>query len=1284
MPNQLSHDDYTVGWISALPLELAAARAVLDETHEPLPSKEGDYNVYAYGRIFEHNVVIACLPAGLIGTNSAASVAMQMHRSFSRLRFGLMVGIGGGVPSKEHDIRLGDVVVAQPGNGYGGVVQYDFGKSRPDGFERTGFLNSPPVPLLSALSMLRASQDAGGVASGILNAELITTASRPPSDADVLYYANTDDAAARVVDRSPRPSPGVYVHYGTIASGNQVMRHALERDKVSRELGGVLCFEMEAAGLMNSFPCLVIRGICDYSDAHKTKNWQPFAAAAAAVYTKQLLAVLPRGALLNDKNLPDDRIVSLPFQRNHKFVGRQDVLRELERRLFLDEECQEIALFGLGGIGKTQIVLQFASMVSETRPDMTIFWIVALSQATIEKSFLEIAGQLKLGLLSGSKEDTKEVVKRHLEHSYSRRWLMVIDNVDDESPVDILLGCVPHGRSGYKLYTSRNTRVVQDLAGGDAIEVPRLGEEEALRLMTKSLLKYNSGQHEPDIRALCEELEFLPLALTQAAAYMNQTLTIPAKYRTLMTGADQDLVQLMSVENRDRTRYQQVGHAVATTWVVSFNQILQSYPMAADMLKFISCVEWRCIPWGMLPKVGSAVDITSAVGTLCAYSFLAPSTRENTYDMHRLVHLAIRIWVNERGDTDALYTSALLYMEDILPAGEEDRDVWRVLLPHATCLLRLCGEADPDTQAALCWSVAECLQYDARYKECIHWLGKSQRLLTGLNAGGTRILEVQKDLAEAYWSDYQDSNAIEILEHVVAEYRANHHDQASDALCSELMLGRMYSEGDRIEEGVLVLERLASIEQCGTVESSETLLGYQSALGAAYLHQGQTQKAIDLLEKVDKLQSHRAETDKDWIITRHQLSLAYLDDPSRERVTKAVQLLEHVDNVTSAILRVDHHTRLSIQRDLAEAYVLDGKPQNAQRAIQLLESVVEIESMTCGSHDTSSLESKRQLVKAYLNLNPKHHASKLVEVLEQIVQIESQTLEEDDPSLFRSRFNLGRAYSWIGDTESITTAAKILEHATEIGSKVLDKDDSTLLLSRFELAQAYVRLAGRDNLARAVSLLEDNTHTKSQILEEHDPYRLCTEHQLAYAYLELNGPDTISRAVELLEHVTKIKSQVLKEDDPSRLVSEELLAEAYSRIGTLSATLKAVELLEHVVSIKSLTLRDDDPSRLSSEHFLAQAYLETGRPRTIHLAIELLEHVVEVQEDTLKVNNTARAMSRDLLEHACEAREKLQQDIDRKRYARGWRPSTIRKFLMPDPRIAQLRRYRRMIVRGQP
>ena len=301
---RLRREDYSVGWVSALPIELAAAQVMLDEEHQYLDQDPHDTNLYTLGRIGEHNVVIACLPAGQTGTNPAAAVAIQMKSAFPSIRFGLMVGIGGGVPSEEADIRLGDVVVSQPHMGRGGVVQYEFGKATPSGFERTGFLNTPPTILLNAISKIRANDFAGksSLSKYLFKLGSLPAFKRDNAGPDVLFDVNYNHVEGstcgscskeRAVERQPRVNQEIVVHYGIIASGNQVMRDGATRDVVSSELGGVLCFEMEAAGLMNNFPCLVIRGICDYADSHKNKKWQAYAAGTAAAYAKEVLSVIP-------------------------------------------------------------------------------------------------------------------------------------------------------------------------------------------------------------------------------------------------------------------------------------------------------------------------------------------------------------------------------------------------------------------------------------------------------------------------------------------------------------------------------------------------------------------------------------------------------------------------------------------------------------------------------------------------------------------------------------------------------------------------------------------------------------------------------------------------------------------------------------------------------------------------------------------------------------------------------------------------------------------------------
>ncbi|KAF4955647.1 hypothetical protein FSARC_11795 [Fusarium sarcochroum] len=309
-------NNYTVGWISAITPELVAARAFLDESHAPLKAAaQGDDNTYCLGRMGEHNVVIACLPRSEYGTTSAATVAKDMMRTFPNIRIGLMVGIGGGAPSDDHDVRLGDIVVSARSGSRGGVFQYDYGKAiQNQPFSSTGVLNQPPQLLLTAAAQLEVDHVMDGHNfNNAIEAILVNRPnlrglySRPTPESDRLYrpdvvHPNSPKKCVDVcssdpdhlVSRAPRNEfeNNPAIHYGLIASANTLMKNALLRDKLAAD-EEVLCFEMEAAGLMNHYPCLVIRGICDYSDSHKNKAWQGFAAIAAAAYAKDLLAKIP-------------------------------------------------------------------------------------------------------------------------------------------------------------------------------------------------------------------------------------------------------------------------------------------------------------------------------------------------------------------------------------------------------------------------------------------------------------------------------------------------------------------------------------------------------------------------------------------------------------------------------------------------------------------------------------------------------------------------------------------------------------------------------------------------------------------------------------------------------------------------------------------------------------------------------------------------------------------------------------------------------------------------------
>jgi nucleoside phosphorylase len=314
-PSSPTTQDYHVGWICAVEIEYVVALELLDEEFQSPDLSNRDDNAYTFGRIGNHCVVLACLAKGKVGTTSAASVAKDMLRSFPDISIGLMVGIGGAAPSKKHDIRLGDVVVSTPAGRRGGVIHYEFGKAIQDKtFECTGSLDAPPPALLGVLQKLSAlhTRHGHGIKSTVdamvqKNIRLRRKYQRPNSQTDVLYqssFGHSDDdqscnelciqQADRIVwrpDRDPNEDDPV-VHYGLIASADRLMKDAHVRDHLAKT-EGVLCFEMEAAGLMDRFPCLVIRGISDYSDTHKNDIWQGYAAATAAAYAKELLGVIP-------------------------------------------------------------------------------------------------------------------------------------------------------------------------------------------------------------------------------------------------------------------------------------------------------------------------------------------------------------------------------------------------------------------------------------------------------------------------------------------------------------------------------------------------------------------------------------------------------------------------------------------------------------------------------------------------------------------------------------------------------------------------------------------------------------------------------------------------------------------------------------------------------------------------------------------------------------------------------------------------------------------------------
>ncbi|KAJ5337170.1 uncharacterized protein N7506_005192 [Penicillium brevicompactum] len=305
--------DFRVGWIAALYKEYLAARQVLDEQYDDLEVSrhKGDSNHYTFGRVGKHYVVIASLPTGVPGTHSASSVANGMMNSFPLVRFVLMVGIAGGAPTNDNDVRLGDVIIGTR------TIPYSFIRQHQNRRENIGDNVVSSRDLLSTVSNVQAKITEGTVnlddtISSRFNKteEIIDIFQRPEPESDRLCQSDYLHAplcdclsvspgnSNALIQRQQRKSYAkVKVHFGSIGSADIVLRDANERDRLSNQFE-ILCFEMESAGIcLENLPILPIRGICDYADSHKNKKWQGYAAAVAAVYARCLLQTVSSGDL---------------------------------------------------------------------------------------------------------------------------------------------------------------------------------------------------------------------------------------------------------------------------------------------------------------------------------------------------------------------------------------------------------------------------------------------------------------------------------------------------------------------------------------------------------------------------------------------------------------------------------------------------------------------------------------------------------------------------------------------------------------------------------------------------------------------------------------------------------------------------------------------------------------------------------------------------------------------------------------------------------------------------
>lgn len=1005
----LTHADYAIAWICALPLELAAAEAVLDEEHPTLPINGVAHATYKLGKIAGHNIVLACLP--FYGTTSATAVALQISSAFPNVRCGLMVGIGGGVPSKAADIRLGDIVVSKPVGRFSGVVQYDFGKSLRGGdFQLTGTLNQPPTIFLTATSQLEAQgmRQKDDVIKKLdqvfrRHPDMEESFSRPSEDR--LFRATYDHPesetscircdSSEVLHRAPRPTANPKVHYGTVASGNRVMKDGQERDSIAQGFDP-LCFEMEAAGIMNHLPCLVIRGICDYCDSHKNKKWQGFAALVAAIYAKTLLAVVPVNSqrqpdqtyestarvelIMKNETLSQNELSSktqgssndenvgtwmVPFNRNFRFLAREDSISRIKDQFFSQKSARKAAISGLGGVGKTQIALELAYQVREEDPACSVLWIPATTTEAIEQAFMNINNSLGL---STADNDAKSQLKNYLSSERAGRWLLIIDNADDadmwmkaDASSPAFKTFLPQSSTGFTLFTTRNQRLATQLVGPDVIRLSELDDKTAREMLGELLVQKELTEDEDSITLLVQRLCGLPLALNQAASFINENCISPEEYLSLIDQQEDTMIELLSEDFEDDYRYSEIKNPVASTWLVSFQQIQQSNSQAADYLSFMACVAARDIPMYILPNVDSALDHQKALGLLKSYAFVTEQT-DNQLSMHRLVHLAIRNWLKQENQLPEQISESIEHLVSIFPPIHATRrDRWRQILPHAQFVLRLEHSPSIEEKWDLAFLTGKCLHRDGRYAEAhlvMEEVYEARRVLLGEEDEETLDALSWIAIITRRLGRYKESE-----KHTMKFLDLSKRDPGEDSLVyidglNELAGIRHYQgQWDEAEKLFLeVLERM----KANHAHDDFRILSTMSELASVYLDQGRLDECEKLHSDVLEKEKTLREPDDPEIAT----SMAHLADVYRllGKLEEGEKLLLEVVRMDEARLGKNHPHALASFHSLAAVYYGQGRLEESK---EVFLKVIDARKRVLGERHHSTLSSMDFLALIY-------------------------------------------------------------------------------------------------------------------------------------------------------------------------------------------------------------------------------------------------------------------------------------------------------------------------------
>ncbi|KAF2678089.1 TPR-like protein [Lentithecium fluviatile CBS 122367] len=667
------------------------------------------------------------------------------------------------------------------------------------------------------------------------------------------------------------------------------------------------------------------------------------------------------------KTPPPPSIV-IPFARDADFVERGTTLDQVHQRCAAPGS--RAALVGLGGVGKSQLAIEHAYRTRERSPETWVFWVHASNAARFEQSYRDIADCVKISGRLNPKANIFKLVHDWL-HGSKEQWLLVLDNVDDArflvdsqasgqgQPADDsrtasrpLRMYLPRCERGSILITTRNKEVALTLVEPrDIVSVKPMDKMQALALFEKKLGV--EGVYS-DVAELAAALEFMPLAIVQAAAYISQRAPrcSVAKYLEEFKKSERKRSSLLTHDDSQLRRDWEAKNSIIVTWQISFEHIQQTRPSAADLLSLMSFFDRQGIPEALIRSRrergdaqrshrtygdddwDSDEDDTSQSGagddafeddlvTLRNFCFISVDTNGTIFEMHALVQLATRIWLNKNSKLEQWRRQFISNLCAEFPTGQyENWTACQALFAHAKSAV---GQQPEDKPSLAEWAT---LLYRAA------WYAEATGNITDAVALAVKSMKARKKVL------------------------GQEHE---DTLRSIAMVGLAYKLGGRWSKAEALFVQVMETRKTKLGADHPDTLTSMANLASTYWNQGRWADAEALFVQVMETSKTKLGADHpDTLTSMANLAMANLASTYRNqgRWADAEALDVQVMETSKTKLGADHPDTLTSMNNLA--FTLKGQGSTS-RAISLLEDCCKLRAVVLGSQHPYTISSREAL-----------------------------------------------------------------------------------------------------------------------------------------------------------------------------------------------------------------------------------------------------------------------------------------------------------------------------------